>query len=64
MKEVRNGDTLRVALPTAKRKLKEMILRANAIEVLERKPVSPDRLPNTAYANWVVDISTLPIVQE
>jgi hypothetical protein len=63
MKEIRSGDTLRVALPTAKRKLKEMILRANAMEVLERKPVSPDRLPNTSYANWVFDINTLPITQ-
>jgi hypothetical protein len=58
------SNDVRVSLPAAKKKLDELILKVNAVEVLERKPVSPDRLPNTAYANWVADISTLPITQK
>lgn len=58
------SNDVRVSLPTAKKKLDELILKVNAGEVLERKPVSPDRLPNSAYANWVADISTLPITQK
>ena len=58
------SDSVRVSLPAAKKKLDELILKVNAEEVLERKPVSPDRLPNSAYANWVADISTLPITQK
>ena len=58
------SDSVRVSLPTAKRKLDELILKVNAVEVLERKPVSPDRLGNGAYRGWVADISTLPITQK
>ena len=58
------SNDVRVSLPTAKKKLDELILKVNAEEVLERKPVSPDKLPNSAYANWVADISTLPITQK
>lgn len=58
------SDSVRVSLPTAKKKLDELILKVNAEEVLERKPVSPDRLPNSSYANWVEDVNTLPITQK
>jgi len=59
-----SSKSIRVSLPAAKKKLDELILKVNAEEVLERKPVSPDRLANGSYTSWVVDVNTLPITQK
>jgi len=54
-------NTSRVSMAKVNYMLKEFTLKAHARDVLELKPISPDKLSGNRYSKWISDPSVLPI---